>query len=426
MKNKSFCLIIIILLFSSSLFAQGIFEDALNQGSDPEASQEQKNLDLNGYIKGAWFGGKTPEKNSADTKSAYAEASLKIKATKGELGDAFAEVRLKKGKEFDEDIEDISIREAYISLYAGNFDFRIGQQIIVWGRADGINPTNNITPENMLTRSSDEDDRREGNLLLKGSYSLDPCRLEAIWIPVYRQSVLPVRLLDLPAGFDFSEDGDKPDSEIKNSSFAVRLNIEMAEADGSLSYFNGYNPKPGLVLDSTTFKTSAYRMHVAGADFSTTVGSILGLRAEAAYRHPFKDHETDMSVPNPDLFYIAGADKEFGNLSIIAQYIGRYVFEFSESANALKQRNMMIASQSHRYSNAATLRLKYSMLHETLSMEINTFYSFTTEELMLVPKISYDISDAFSIYAGARIFTGPESTLYGEMSSAFVELKLSF
>ena len=142
-----------VLVFVSLLSSQSLFEQAT--GKD-----EEKPYELNGYLRGTLFVGKIPDETGAEIKSGYGEASLKLRLRKQGFGDAFAEVRFRAGHEFQKTVSEINLREAYVNAYVGPFDFRIGHQVVVWGRADGWNPTDNITPKNMLIRSPIEDDRR--------------------------------------------------------------------------------------------------------------------------------------------------------------------------------------------------------------------------------------------------------------------------
>src|SRR6266702_3067112 len=48
--------------------------------------------------------------------------------------------------------------EAYITAHFGQADLRIGKQIIAWGRADGINPTDNLTPRDFVVLLPLEED----------------------------------------------------------------------------------------------------------------------------------------------------------------------------------------------------------------------------------------------------------------------------
>ena len=49
------------------------------------------------------------------------------------------------------------LREAYLRDTLGDFDIRFGRQIVAWGRADRINPTDNLSARD-LTRMFVEDD----------------------------------------------------------------------------------------------------------------------------------------------------------------------------------------------------------------------------------------------------------------------------
>jgi hypothetical protein len=346
------------------------------------------------------------------------------------------------------------LREAYVNVYTGNFDVRLGQQIVVWGRADAFNPTNNITPQNLLTRSTDEDDRRMGNFLIRTSYFWNPFSFELLWVPQYVPSVLPIpiQLFELPIGVRF-DDAIHPDARLKNSAIAAKVDLETGGFGGSLSYFRGYMPLPGVTMKSPEISEQAvitipialksYRMEVIGSDFSTTAGSF-GLRAEAGYRNPIDDYtmekvelvDSTIHIPNPDLQFIFGVDKSIGDFSIIVQYIGRYVFEFEELGaddNMLRElelKNRMISSQLYETSHGIFMRPSLALLHETLDVEFLIYYNITTEESILRPVISYDITDALTARIGGEWYKGPENTLFGTveqaLSSAFIELKASF
>ncbi len=431
MKILKWNLCAILLTIPVQIFSQSLFEEAMSITQEQEAAQ--KTLELNGYIRSGIWEGKIPSENNAETKSAYGEAALKLRAEKKGFGKAYSEIRFRKGKEFDEDIEETDIREAYVSLYAGNLDITLGQQIVVWGRADGINPTNNITPRDQFVRSSDEDDRREGNFIARVYYNFSIFRLEGIFVPFYRANPLPP-LPDL-------KDADvlNPSSDIKNSAGAIRLHIETASFEGSLSWFNGYKPGTGMVSDSGKIYQKPYRVNITGADFSTSIGTLFGLRGEVAYMRPVDDTD-DEYIPSQDIHYILGADREIGNLSIIVQYIGRHVFSFREQKTPstpdeavlyrLERMNRLVSSQSDETSHMASCRIEYKMLQEALRLECNTVYNFTTEELMIRPMAEYDITDALTVTIGGEFYHGPDDSLYSMvdsyLSAGFIEAKLSF
>jgi hypothetical protein len=445
-KDLARLLMFMIFMISSTVpsISQGLFEEATADSSD-----SKKPYELNGYIRGVLYGGKVVEADDAELKSGYGEASLKLKISQKGWGDGFAEIRFRRGYEFGETVSELILREAYVNAYVGPLDFRIGHQVVVWGRADGINPTDNITPKNFLVRSPEEDDRREGNFLVRTYYNVPPFRFEAIWIPFYRSSVLPTELFKFPPGICLTEP-DYPSARLGNSAFALKANLELARLDGSISYFNGYLSFPGLsahILEMNTPEDKgislfpkAYRMHVLGVDFSTTLGS-LGLRGEFAFRMPHEDHETAVHIPHPDFYYVVGIEKELmRDFSMILQYIGRYVLDFTEleepgttaemSIYELALINRMIASQQHEVSHTVSCRLCRTLMHQLLDIEILSMLNFTTRELMLHPRLTYDIADGLTITLGGEWYSGPRDTLYSRidvhLSSIYTELKISF
>ncbi|MDH4219997.1 MAG: hypothetical protein OEY18_01715 [Candidatus Aminicenantes bacterium] len=442
LPSTVFLVISCFLLLSSSLSAQSLFEKTTG-------SKEEKPYELNGYLRGTFYVGKVPDKNDAEIKSGYGEASMKLRVRKQDFGDAFAEVRFRRGHEFRKNITEINLREAYVNAYLGSFDFRIGHQIVVWGRADGWNPTDNITPRNMLIRSPDEDDRRLANFLIRSYYNRHPLRFEVIWVPSYSPSYIPTDLISFPPGMTLG-DPVYPDSKLKNSAFAFRLNLEFPSIDGSISYFNGHNPLPGITADLPKILTNevilnvfhkSYRVHILGGDFSTVVAGSFGLRGELAFRIPHKDYKEHLHVPNPDLQYVVGIDKELvENFSVILQYIGRYVFDFSELEEpstpferlryVIALKNRLITFQQYDLSHSFSCRAAWDLLNETMTIEAFGMVNFTSNEVLFRPKMSYDIADALTFTLGVELYSGPDDTLFelidSTLNAVFMELKASF
>jgi hypothetical protein len=195
---------------------------------------------------------------------------------------------------------------------------------------------------------------------------------------------------------------------------------------------------PNVALD--VFHKS-YRMHIFGADFSTVVAGSWGLRGEVAYRRPHEDYKMFIHIPNPDLQYVVGVDKEIvKNFSLILQYIGRYVFEFEELSLPtnpidipkfeIELKNRLINFQQYELSHSLSCRAGLELVNELLTVEVFGMANFTTDEILFRPKLTYDITDAFSFTLGAELYSGPDDTLFGlvdsTLSAAFVELKASF
>ena len=248
---------------------------------------------LNGYARGDVFVGKTPDVNAAEMKANYGELSLQLRTAKSVWGDGFADARIRYGLQGNQQGTFVDLREAYANAYIGPFDLRLGKQIIVWGRADALNPTNNLTPVDFRIRSPLEDDIRLGNVGARAFLRLGVARLEGVWMPTYLATELPP--VGLPPLVSFGP-ATFPSADIRNGLVAGRAHLELAAFDASISYLRGYAPLPGLTLATVTFdmvnpgitvSRTAYDQQVIGLDFSTALGEVATLRGEAAYRRPF-------------------------------------------------------------------------------------------------------------------------------------------
>ena len=433
---------------------------------------------LSGYVRGDMFAGKVNDVNAAELKSGYGELDLTLRTRKETYGDGFAEARLRYGLQGDGTQGTVvEVREAYVNAYLGPLDLRFGQQIVVWGRADALNPTNNLTPVDFRIRSPLEDDIRLGNAGARAFLRFAPFRLEGVWMPIYLPTELPA--VALPQYVSYGPPAF-PSVDLKNGTEGARLHFEIPAVDLSISYVHGFAPLPGLSITqqngmdaitltadansnpsptmppSILISRTAYEQQVLGGDFATSLGDFGTLRGEVAYRRPYDwSVPADYHIAYPELQYVLGADHSFGSLSVIVQYMGRYVFDWQKQNGStfdtstlpmrqpadlnsvsqtaddiLRKDNQILFSQTARVQHLGTLRFEWLGLHETLSISSLCLLNFTTHEWLVTPRIGYKLSDAMMAYLGAQVFHGPMDTLFGiidaELSSGYVELRYTF
>jgi hypothetical protein len=456
----------------------GLFEQSQSssastaEGSASSSAGEQspRNFELNGYVRGDMYVGKVPSANQGEMKAGYGELALQFRAQKENFGDAYGELRLRDGLQGNTNRTIYDLREAYVNGYFGPLDLRLGKQIVVWGRADAFNPTNNITPNDLRVRSHIEDDRRVGNIGARAFLNFRPLRLEGIWMPLYVASELPV--YQLPEYVTFGTT-TYPNANLSNGLGAGRVHLELSEIELSASFLHGYAPLPGLAPlsydtgenASVLITRRAYEQNVVGFDFSTTVADYLGVRGEAAFRRPV-DYKNRAYAPRPDLQYVLGLDHTFGSVSIIAQYMGRYIFDWHKETDpatdpnamgtsalpdlgpkaelnagvaqqitttinaTVAHYNQMLFGQTERVQHMASMRVEWLTLNETLSLSALGMVNFTTKEWATNPKLAYKISDRLSTAVGVEIYRGPDGTLFAMikdvLSAGFAELRYAF
>jgi hypothetical protein len=442
----------------------GLFEASQAQSESGASSAPAANgVELNGYVRGDIYAGKVPNRGAGELKAAYGELALKFRVKKEKFGDAFAEARVRYGLQGDAMLSPVDLREAYVNLYAGPLDLRLGRQIVVWGRADALNPTSNITPVDLRVRSPLEDDRRVGNVGARAFLNFQPVRLEGVWMPMYAPSSLPIVL---PNGVVFGPDHFQAPGSLAGGVEAGRVHLELPAIELSASYLYGYAPLPGLAYfghytaqpepASVEISRVAYNQHVVGFDFATTLGDFLGVRGEAAYRKPLHYNHRPYAA-KPDVQYVLGVDHTFDDVSVIAQYIGKYTVKWrpppapgygvdylethaaspaTDEAVAygadsqLYLHNQQLFAQLARVQHLASLRVEWLLLHQTLSLSALGVVNFTTHEWLAFPKVAYQFSDNMTASVGADLFEGPVDTLFGSiksrLSAAYAELRFAF
>ena len=413
------------------------------------------NILLNGYTRSALYLGKYTAAMASEIRSGYGEASLQMSLAGLQSASFYSEIRIRSGYEYNEWIRDIKLREAYADLSLGRFNLRMGQQIIAWGRADGINPTHNITPRDYFVRSSEADDMNMGNFMLRSRYSpIEKIRVEAIWVPVYKYSVYRFDLFETPDYVHFKE-SSLPSVTLKNGSFAARVEFLFNRFDGSVSWFRGYDPMPGIergtlpVMPTEDITINmyarAFRQQTLGLDFSSGMGSF-GVRGEAALRIPDSEYDGEIFAPGPDLRYVLGIDRTMGDFSFVVMYAGQYVFDFivpqvpggipdidpqqlqdpaawSQLGPMMDEQlegfNRIIFNQAEEISHSLALLPTLSLFHDVLEAEIFGLYNFSTEEWNIVPQITWQATDDLKLDIGVQYFHGPENTMYNMIAPVF-------
>ncbi len=396
---------------------------------DPAGESFLQQLNLNGSLRAGYYGAS----RSLDGRKDVGTGAAWLKAAPS-LG-SNASAQIEGWVRNDDSFKGTSrgkLREAYLNYTAGDADFRLGKQIIAWGRADGINPTDNLTPRNYTLLTPENDDQRLGATAGKVRYNVGDTALTAIWLPGFTPSVYPI-----PAqpGVTFIE------SVPKAGQGALKLDRSGGGADWSLSWFNGFDLSPDLKVDgagpagTTMLILQHRRIRVLGTDGATTVGRF-GLRWEAAYTWT-DNPANDPLVKQPFLFAVLGGDRTFGdNFNINLQYYFRRITHYRDPQaiadpvlRTLALQEAILNNQVTRFQHGITLRVSDKWLNETLEGEIAGVVSTTRGDFALKPKLIYAFNDQWKGTLGADIYRGGRDTFYGRLrdnSSLFTELKYSF
>jgi hypothetical protein len=446
---KAFSFTIALIALSIISYSQGLFDD-LNQQKIADGDSKA-GIELNGFVRGVVFGGS----KDYDYSNAFGEFSLKGKLVK-QKAIFYADIRFREGIFFDQRELQLQLKEAYAGYRSKKIDLFMGNQIVVWGRTDGFNPTNNITPNDYFFLTYDPDDQKLSNFMLRTKFKPSSIiDIELIAIPFYKPSVYHYNLFktEQPAVFNEIE---TPEISFEKGSIAARFNLEHSFIGLSASYFAGYNPYYGFTLVDyslnplrVTYKPLPYFMQTIGVDFALPIRSFI-IRGEGALNLT-KDYEIEMNIPNPDFAYVIGIEKTFWSTTAIFQYIGKYTIDFTElnkprltgfSPEAMGKYaaemivyestlyNRRIFSQQEQSNHMLFLTANRSFFYEQLNVEISGLYNLTTEENMFRSRVKWSLTDAVAANIGCSFMFGPEESLYhmaGKvMNGVFLGLEVGF
>ena len=341
--------------------------------------------------------------------------------------------------EFREDQADarrnrIYLDEAYVDLLWDTFDLRIGKQIILWGKADAINPTDLITPWD-YSDVLDTEDERIGVVAAKARYLLADWELEAVFVPTFTASVLPPdgsRWLPALPGMapnPFSPQQPPallpvsyrvipaalPDASLENAQVAAKISSSKRGWDFSLSYYRGwddlavFHQQAGFGGDSIriTIAPQYHRLQAFGGDFATTLGKF-GLRGEAAWYLTDDRDGTDPDIDDPYGQYVIGLDRTFSdvlggnNLFVLVQWIQEVTNgEFAQS-NPL----------SHIFQRALSGRAELE-LGTYASFALAGVYDLERKGYFLRPELSGNPADGVTVILTADVLGGENESFFG-------------
>ncbi|MBC7634872.1 MAG: hypothetical protein H7251_04645 [Acetobacteraceae bacterium] len=328
--------------------------------------------------------------------------------------------------------------EGWLRLTSGDLGIKAGRQIIVWGRADRLNPSDVLSSREYTLLVASDDEQRRGTIMVQARLGIGAFTLDGYWLPEFRDNRFP--LDPNPVGAVVI-----PDQRVDDKSqFAMKLDRSGGSIDWSLSWFHGTdrtrdfaavplppNSPPGTF---TGVQQRFPKVDVFAADAAGSLARI-GWRAEIAYSR-YRGIDT-VFRKNDNLWLVAGFDADVvGGWNLNLQYSLRRVFDFSDTraivnpiVRAVASQSAAVNNQLDRTQHGMTARVAHKWLQDTLDFELATIVYFQTADAAIRPKLSYAINDRLRITAAADIFVGPRLSYFGrvrDLSAGFLQLNYGF
>ena len=441
-------------IIASLLFIIPLTANSQNGISISDPNEESDSKILYGFVRGGFYSSIDDSDDKLYIPSAYSDFALQLDAGDGDRFKAFADLRFRYGSEFSEPVTRLDLREAFVTVNGKKWDISAGQKIIKWGRADFNNPTQKLSPQNLISRSTDHEDMDMGNLLMDLRwYPSTVISIEAVAIPYYRSSTLLIEPLDLPSFINISQiESLITDKEM--FTYGLKADLHVKGIDFSLSWFDGHDPMPGIRLDdfsidttgsiplpSASLKIKPYKIKNIGFDFETTLGS-LGIRGEAAWTIPYLSYKTYEYVPLQEIKWVAGIDWMKGNWRLTGEYSGKTIPDFEPSAvepligtepdpeilatllsipgfnleEYVRQQvgafNRLYNYQLEKSYHSGGLRVETDIFYGKLTPSFTALYNFTSHDLLVMPELTWKPVDRLTVTAGGEFYSGRDGSVY--------------
>jgi hypothetical protein len=386
---------------------------------------------------GIWRSNYFSSSKALDEETGFFGAALQLKAfpSLNERLDGKLEVRISNADVGEGASTRTSLLEGYATVHFDRADLRLGKQIVPWGRADGINPTDNLTPRDYTVLLPFEDDQRFGTTAARVDLFMSAEHTLTLFAtPVFEPAKVP-----LPAAAGGVK-RQEPAHTLSNTHGGVRLNKVGEGFDWSLSYFRGFSLLPGVQLigdaAAPTLQLHYDRITVLGADFARNYGRF-GFRGEVAYVDTTDDTGGAPGIRNPYLHWIIGVDRTFFvNLNVNLQFFQRRVRKHrdpqswtnpAERSTALL--NALIDGQRDAITDGISFRVSNKWFNDTLEAEVFAVGHLNRGDGLVRPLVTYAFNDRWKGTVGAELYRGAPNTQFGSLKpnrGAFAELRYGF
>lgn len=322
------------------------------------------------------------------------------------------------------------LREGYVDYAGGNWDLRVGRQVITWGLGDLVF-VNDVFPK-------DQEALIAGRPLEYLKLGIDAVKLgvypafasfELVAAPNFRASRVPDAerfwLYDpLPAVT--SRETVEPD----RGDVALRAYRDIAGYDAALYVYRGFQRTPSMRADSMVAPTKITMFYpelsVYGASLSGRAGTgVLSLEA-AYYDSPQDASGSDAAVPNSQTRMLVGYQiQPVEDLSLGFQYYAEYMHDYDAYRAALAPGSPV----EERITHTVTLRVTQFFWHHTLRASLYALYNTSNGDYFVNPELRYSFTDQVWGALGANAFGGEPWGQFGQLSrddNIYLQLRYEF
>ncbi|MGH8432116.1 MAG: hypothetical protein ACREUF_17110, partial [Solimonas sp.] len=321
------------------------------------------------------------------------------------------------------------IREAYLAYRQNALRLRVGEQIISWGRADLINPTDNLSARKYTWLASSDADQKVGPFSVSGEWSWGANAVQVVWQPFFRPDDIP---LPKVPGFRYAD--HRPSTSLDAA--AIRYDVSDSDLSWSVSYFQGPSKRPNLAAQPASLAQGRLDldypfMRAFGGDIERLVGKWV-VRSEAAYSRVEGSGSDPLASRESFFLGVLGLERSFGQCSAFLQTIYRHTFDYIDPEQVplpLQQAargSATINDETRRNLFGLGSGLTYNTPDLRTSASVDVVYFADIDDWSLRPRLRYKLTDTVATEFGGDYFAGSDDGPLGRLQKnrlAFVRIE---
>lgn len=314
------------------------------------------------------------------------------------------------------------VRELYWRQSLGGLDLKLGRLMVAWGRADGINPTDKLSAKDATLLVPEDADQRSGNDGIEVSKDTDMGRFSWLWFAHAVSDIIPLSL-DRP-GVSY-----RLERPLQRPQWGLKWDANGDGLDGSLSYFEGFDPNPSIRLDQVSITGATIGLfhqpiRMLGADVSINRWGAIW-RGEIAGTRPMDDVDNPYFRSKPQVFAVFGGEfTPVARTTLSLQAVAKRVHGFA-SPDALTDpierevawSQAANSGQTAGFQKGLTLRYASRWLNDTLALEASGLILWPSRNGTWRTRLNYSLTDQCSLLFGTDSFFGKQDTSFGQLRS---------
>jgi hypothetical protein len=323
------------------------------------------------------------------------------------------------------------IRENYLDISAGNFDFRLGRQHVIWGEMVGLFFADVVSAKDMREFVLPSFDIiRIPQWAVRAEYSKNDLHAEVLWIPVPTLDEIGKPGADFYPGplrgvANYLPE-DRSGRNVTHSNYGLRLSQLKNGWDVSAFYYHSLDASPTFYRISApteplVFQPRHDRIDQFGATLAKDFGSIV-LKGELVYTDGRQFNVTRATAVNGlvqqnTLDYVLGVDVSLpAEARLNLQFFQRVFFAHDPDI------------VPRRLENGASILLA-GKVWQKLEAQALLIHSLNRSDWMFRPRLTWNFQRNWRWALGADVFGGQPTGLFGRFDQSdrvYTELRYSF